>query len=40
MEAITQVAARALWLDKGVLRADGDAQAVVRQYLQAIQTNE
>jgi ABC-type polysaccharide/polyol phosphate transport system ATPase subunit len=39
MEAITQVAARALWLDKGILRADGDAHAVVQEYLQAIQVN-
>lgn len=37
MEAITQVAARALWLDKGVLRADGDAPSVVQQYLSAMQ---
>jgi len=39
MEAITQVAARALWLDKGVLRADGDVHAVVQAYLQAMQAS-
>jgi lipopolysaccharide transport system ATP-binding protein len=39
MEAITQVAARALWLDKGVLRADGDAHAVVQAYLQAMRAS-
>lgn len=37
MEAVMQVAARALWLDKGVLRADGDAPSVVQQYLSAVQ---
>ncbi len=33
MDAVLQVAPRALWLDKGILRADGDSQAVVAQYL-------
>ena len=39
MEAITQVATRALWLDKGILRADGDAQAVVQAYRRAMQAS-
>ncbi|MCX7992546.1 MAG: ABC transporter ATP-binding protein [Fimbriimonadales bacterium] len=37
MEAIQQVAQRALWLDKGVLRADGDTSSVVRDYLRSVQ---
>ena len=39
MEAITRVAARALWLHKGVLQADGNAQEVVQAYLQAVRGN-
>ncbi len=38
MDAIRRVAQRALWLDKGVLRADGDAPTVVEHYLQSVQT--
>ncbi|MCS6922831.1 MAG: ABC transporter ATP-binding protein [Fimbriimonadales bacterium] len=38
MEAITQVARRVLWLDKGILRADGDAHTVVQEYLRSLQT--
>lgn len=38
MDAIQQVAKRVLWLDKGVLRADGDAQSVIAAYLEAMHT--
>ncbi len=34
MEAVRQVAQRALWLDKGVLRADGEVNTVIEAYLQ------
>ncbi len=34
MEAVRQVAGRAMWLDEGVLRADGDTETVVQTYLQ------
>ncbi|MFN3690381.1 MAG: ABC transporter ATP-binding protein, partial [Fimbriimonadales bacterium] len=37
MEAIRRVAQRVLWLDKGILRADGDASTVVEQYLHTVQ---
>ncbi|MCS7209530.1 MAG: ABC transporter ATP-binding protein [Fimbriimonadales bacterium] len=37
MEAIMQVARRALWLHRGELRADGDAPTVVQEYLHAMQ---
>ncbi|GIV08194.1 MAG: hypothetical protein KatS3mg019_0285 [Fimbriimonadales bacterium] len=37
MDAIQQVARRAIWLDKGVLRADGDAPSVVQEYLNSVQ---
>lgn len=37
MEAIQRVAQRVLWLDKGILRADGDAPTVVQQYLESVQ---
>ncbi len=37
MDAIQQVARRAIWLDKGVLRADGDAPSVVSEYLSSVQ---
>ncbi|GBC92548.1 Teichoic acids export ATP-binding protein TagH [bacterium HR15] len=33
MDAVRQIAPRALWLDKGILRADGDSDTVVTQYL-------
>lgn len=34
MEAVRQVAQRALWLDRGVLRADGEVNMVIEAYLQ------
>ncbi|MDM7461079.1 MAG: ABC transporter ATP-binding protein [bacterium] len=37
MDAIQRVAQRVLWLDKGVLRADGDAPSVVQAYLNSVQ---
>ncbi|MCS7066500.1 MAG: ABC transporter ATP-binding protein [Fimbriimonadales bacterium] len=37
MDAVRQVAPRALWLDKGVLRADGDSESVVAQYLAGLE---
>lgn len=40
MEAVRQVAQRVLWLDRGVLRADGDAKTVIPIYLQAIESTE
>ncbi len=36
MAAVRQIAPRALWLDKGILRADGDSETVVAQYLQSL----
>jgi ABC-type polysaccharide/polyol phosphate transport system ATPase subunit len=38
MDAVRQIAPRALWLDKGNLRADGDSETVVAQYLASVQT--
>ncbi len=35
MEAVRQVAGRAIWLDEGTIRADGETETVVQQYLQA-----
>ncbi len=37
MEAVRQVAQRALWLDKGILRADGDVETVIQAYQQSTQ---
>ncbi|MEN3001270.1 MAG: ABC transporter ATP-binding protein [Armatimonadota bacterium] len=36
MDAVRQIAPRALWLDKGVLRADGDSHTVVAHYLASL----
>jgi lipopolysaccharide transport system ATP-binding protein len=36
MEAVRQIAPRTLWLDKGTLRADGETESVVAQYLKSI----
>ncbi|MDW8106673.1 MAG: ABC transporter ATP-binding protein [Armatimonadota bacterium] len=36
MEAVQRVAQRVLWLDKGILRADGEAHTVIDAYLEAI----
>jgi teichoic acid transport system ATP-binding protein len=33
LEVVTDTCDRALWLDKGTLRMDGDAQDVVDAYL-------
>ncbi len=33
MQAISNLCSRAIWLDKGRMQADGDAQSVVHQYL-------
>ena len=31
---LVQICSRAIWLDRGVVRADGAAEAVVRKYLE------
>lgn len=36
MDAVRQIAPRALWLDRGILRADGDSETVVAQYLASL----
>ncbi|MCS7272956.1 MAG: ABC transporter ATP-binding protein [Fimbriimonadales bacterium] len=36
MEAVRRVAQRVLWLDKGILRADGDAHTVISAYLESV----
>lgn len=36
MEAVQRVAQRVLWLDKGILRADGEAHMVINAYLEAM----
>ncbi len=38
MEAVRQVAQRALWLDRGVLRADGEVNLVIEAYLREAAT--
>lgn len=38
MEAVRQVAQRALWLDRGVLRADGEVNMVIEAYLREAAT--
>lgn len=40
MEAVRQVAQRALWLDRGVLKADGDVESVLEAYQQAVQSTD
>jgi len=36
MDAVRQIAPRTLWLEKGILRADGDTETVVTQYLSSL----
>ncbi len=35
LKAVSTVASRVIWLDKGVIRADGDADEVLREYIES-----
>jgi lipopolysaccharide transport system ATP-binding protein len=37
MDAVRKVSDRAIWLDHGILKADGPTEAVIQQYLESIE---